>query len=233
MGQVPLGRALSKLGIASRRQTEAWIQAGGVAVDGRIIKDAAFPVVPEKARITIHGKPAERAKAQTIMIYKPRGVVVTACDEKGRKTVYDLLPPRLRHLHPVGRLDMATTGLLLMTTDTRLSNFLTDPRNRILRTYTVSVTGRIADEDIDRLRRGIRDQGQLLKAVSVFLRKVSNRESHLLLELTEGKNREIRRMFEALGSQVVSLKRVAFGKLKLGALVPGEFREVAKEEIIT
>ena len=226
MGQVPLERALSKLGIASRSQTKQWIEAGRIAVNGHIIKDPAFLVVPEKVRITIDGKPAGRAASCTIMLYKPRGIVTTRSDEKGRPTIYDLLPAHLQHLHPVGRLDMATTGLLLMTTDTQLSNFLTDPENEIPRVYAVSVAGRITDDKLKRLSQGIEDKGQLLKASSVTLRKASNKESHLIVELTEGKNREIRRMFEALGTEVTSLKRIAFGKLKLGELKQGEFWEV-------
>ena len=232
MGQVPLERALSKLGVASRRQTKQWIEAGLVAVNGRLIKDPAFLLIPETARITIDGKPVRRAASHTIMLYKPRGIVTTKSDEKGRRTVYDLLPAYYQHLHPVGRLDMASCGLLLMTTDTQLSNFLTDPDNKIPRIYAISVAGRITDEQVKRLSEGIQDKGQLLKASTITLRKVSNKESHLVVELTEGKNREIRRMFEALDSEVTVLKRVAFGKLKLGALAPGEFREVTSKEIL-
>ena len=232
MGQVPLERALSKLGIASRSQTKQWIEAGLLAVNGHVIKDPAFQVVPEKVRITINGQPVTRAAACTIMLYKPKGIVTTRADEKGRKTIYDLLPDHLRHLHPVGRLDMASCGLLLMTTDTQLSNFLTDPDNGIPRIYTVSVAGRITDDDIKRLSQGIRDKGQLLKGSAVTLRKVSNKESHLIVELTEGKNREIRRMFETLGSEVISLKRISFGKLTLGNLAPGQIREVNTKEIL-
>lgn len=231
MGQVVLMRALSKLGIASRSQTKQWIKAGRITVDGRIIKDPLFLVVPEKAKLAIDGKEVKRAVSCTLMLYKPRGVVTTRSDEKDRKTVYDLLPARWQHLHPVGRLDMATTGLLLMTTDTQLSNFLTDPDNEIPRTYAVSVKGKITDEHIKLISEGVEDKGEILKATQVTLRKVSHKESHLIIELCEGKNREIRRMFEALGSQVTALKRIAFGKLKLGALTPGQFREVNVKEI--
>ena len=233
MGQVPLERALSKLGIMSRSQTRKCIEDGRIAVNGRIVKDPLFLVVPEKTRITVDGKPAVHAATLTIMLYKPRGVVTTRSDEKGRKTIYSLLPSHLQHLHPVGRLDMASTGLLLMTTDTRLSDLLTDPHNAIPRIYAVSVTGRITEEQVETLSRGIQDKGQLLKSSSITLRKASNKESHLIIELCEGKNREIRRMFEAVGSQVTSLKRIAFGKLKLGDLGPGQFLEVAKEEILS
>ncbi|MDE1921543.1 MAG: rRNA pseudouridine synthase [Candidatus Omnitrophica bacterium] len=232
MGQVPLERALSKLGIMSRTQTRKLIEAGRLKVNGRAIKDPAFAVVPEKAQITIDDKPAARARACTIMLYKPKGALTTRSDEKGRKTVYDLLPAHLQHLHPVGRLDMATTGLLLMTTDTRLSDFLTDPRNAIARIYAVTIKGKISDDDVKRLSQGVMDKGELLKAVRIAVRKASNKETHLIVELCEGKNREIRRMIEAVGSEVTALKRISFGKLKLGALEPGEWREIAEEEFL-
>jgi len=232
MGQVPLERALSKLGKMSRSQTKRCVEEGRLAVNGRIIKDPKFLLIPETARITIDGKPVKRAVLCTIMLYKPRGIVTTSSDEKGRRTVYDLLPPQLQHLHPVGRLDMASTGLLLMTTDTQLSNFLTDPDNAIPRIYAVSVAGRITDDKIKLLSEGIQDREEFLKASTITLRKASNKESHLIVELAEGKNREIRRMFEALGSEVTALKRISFGKLKLGTLKPGEFREVHSKEIL-
>ncbi len=230
MGQVPLERALSKLGKMSRSQTKRLVEEGRIAVNGQLIKDPAFLLVPETSCITIDGKHVTRAISCTIMLYKPRGIVTTKRDEKGRRTVYDLLPAYLQHLHPVGRLDMASCGLLLMTTDTQLSNFLTDPDNEIPRIYAVSVAGRITDEEIKRLSEGIQDKGQLLKASLITLRKASNKESHLIVRLTEGKNREIRRMFEARGSEVTVLKRIAFGKLKLGTLKPGEFREISPAE---
>jgi 23S rRNA pseudouridine2605 synthase len=126
---------------------------------------------------------------------------------------------------------MATTGLLLMTTDTQLSNFLTDPSNSIPRIYVVSVKGLMTEDEIKKLTKGIEDKGEILKASSITLRKASNKESHLIVELTEGKNREIRRMFEALGTEVIALKRIAFGKLKLGTLDPGQFREINVKEL--
>jgi len=231
MGQVPLERALSKLGVASRSQTIKWIAAGLIAVDGRVIKDKNFLVVPEKAKITVQGKRVAKASNRTVILYKPKGVVTTKSDEKHRKTVYDLLPEDLKHLHPVGRLDMATTGLLIMTTDTQLSNHLTDPGNVVPRVYAVTVKGKITDEDVQQILAGIEDNGELLKPNKVDLRKVSNKESHLMLELCEGKNREIRRIFEALGTEVTALKRISFGKVTLGTLSPGEFKQIEINQI--
>ena len=232
MGQVFLERALSKLGVMSRSATRRCIEEGRISVNGRVIKNPAYLVTPETAHITIDGRLAAKKDSCTIILNKPKGIVTTKSDEKGRRTVFDLLPDHLKHLHPVGRLDMATTGLLIMTTDTQFSNFLTDPGNQIPRIYTVSVTGLITDADLKRLSEGIMDKGELLKPRSITLRKASQKESHLTIELTEGKNREIRRMFEALGSEVTALKRIAFGNLKLGSLEPGLYREITVGAII-
>jgi 23S rRNA pseudouridine2605 synthase len=141
------------------------------------------------------------------------------------------LPDELQSLHPVGRLDMATTGLLLLTNDTSFSAYLTDPVNAIRRTYMVSVKGKVTDEEVHQLRRGIWDREEFLKPLTLTLRKSSNKESHLIVELAEGKNREIRRMFEFIGHEVTQLKRVAFGSLTLGDMQPGQFRYLTSEEI--
>ncbi|HBB67607.1 MAG TPA: pseudouridine synthase [Elusimicrobia bacterium] len=230
-GKVPLERALSKLGVASRSQTKDWVLKGRLQVNGRTVRDTQFMVSPEKDRFTVDGKPMQKDSWQAILLNKPKGVVTTASDEKGRRTVFDLLPTELRALHPVGRLDMATTGLLILTNDTRLSSYLTDPANAVLRTYTVTVAGEVTEAELGTAAAGIMDEGELLKPAKLTLRKASGRESHLTVELTEGKNREIRRLFAALGHEVTALKRVSFGPLQLGALEPGQFRRLTKEEL--
>ena len=126
---------------------------------------------------------------------------------------------------------MATTGLLILTNDTQLSAWLTDPANAVPRTYIVTVTGEFTAEKVGQALAGVMDEGELLKPAGVVLRKASRRESHLTVELTEGKNRELRRLFKALGHEVTHLKRVAFGPLQLGVLQPGQFRRLTREEI--
>ncbi|HAN03717.1 MAG TPA: pseudouridine synthase [Elusimicrobia bacterium] len=229
-GKVPLERALSKLGIASRSQTRDWAVAGRLKVNGRTVTDPQFPVTPETDRFAVDGQALARDPWTTIILNKPASVVTTRSDEKGRKTVFDLLPPELRNLHPVGRLDMATTGLLILTNDTRLSAWLTDPASAIVRVYSVTVKGLVTPEELARAAAGVMDEGELLKPSRLTLRKGSGRETHLMVELTEGKNREIRRLFAAIGHEVSALKRVSFGTLSLGDLAPGEYRRLSREE---
>jgi pseudouridine synthase len=228
---VPLNRALSKLGILSRAQATAAIRAGRVAVDGRRVTDPARLVVPERAQITVDDAAAPRAVWRTILFHKPRGTVTTRRDPEGRKTIYDTIGEAATHLVPVGRLDLATSGLLLLTTDTQLANWITDPDNAVPRVYAVTVRGRVHDDEIDRLRRGVRSRGEPLAAHSVTLRKSAARETHLLVELREGKNREVRRLFEAIGHEVSRLKRVQLGGLELGSVKPGEWRELSRAEL--
>ena len=207
------------------------MREGRLQVNGRTVRDPLFQVSPEKDRLTVDGKLMRKDEWLTIMLNKPGSVVTTASDEKGRRTVFDLLPPEFRTLHPVGRLDMASTGLLILTNDTRLSARLTDPANAVLRTYIVTVAGEFTAENVGRVLAGVMDAGELLKPAGVTLRKASRRESHLTVELTEGKNRELRRLFKALGHEVIQLKRVAFGPLQLGGLLPGQFRRLTREEV--
>jgi 23S rRNA pseudouridine2605 synthase len=230
-GHVPLERALSKLGIASRTQARELILAGKVKVNGVVRKIPLFSVFPERAKIEVDGKSVTRAKPATYLLHKPRSVVTTRSDEKGRATVFSLLREKDLHLNAVGRLDFATSGLLLLTNDTRFSDWLTDPKNEIPRVYVITVRGEVTEEKLRRLRAGIQSDGETLSANEIQLRKASGKESHLTVELREGKNREIRRMFLAVGHEVIRLKRVSYGKLELGELQPGEYRELSMEEL--
>ena len=226
-GTVRLDRALSKLGLASRAEAKRLIADGRVRVRGRIVRDGSRLVTPEHGGISIDSAVATARPWRTIAFHKPRGVVTTRRDPEGRPTVFDLLGNEGQTLVAVGRLDMASTGLLLLTTDTQLANDLTDPENAVARRYVVSVRGSLRDEDAKRMVCGIDE----LRAATVHVRKRSARETHLIVELVEGKNREIRRMLEALGHSVTKLMRVAFGRIELGSLQPGEWREVAREEV--
>ncbi|HAR41548.1 MAG TPA: pseudouridine synthase [Bdellovibrionales bacterium] len=229
--QVPLERALSKLGFASRTQARELIQAGKVEVNGAIRRSPLYPVNPERAKIEIAGTSLKPAESRYFLLNKPRGLITTRSDEKGRPTVFSLFPDLKFHLSAVGRLDQATSGLLLFTNDTGLAAWLTDPASEIPRIYLVSVRGKVTEEEIDKLREGFLDGKEFLIADEVTIRKASGRESHLTVTLSEGKNREIRRLFKALGHEVTRLKRVAYGPLELGELAPGTYRELTLAEI--
>jgi len=228
---VPLSRALSKLGLLSRSQAVEWIRERRVAVDGAIVRDPRRLVVPERVGLALDGVPAERPGWRAILFNKPRSIVVTRSDPEGRRTVYDELKEIAEGLAAVGRLDYASTGLLVLTNDTQLAAWLTDPANRVRRVYLVTVRGALTDEDTRRLKTGIEVQGVRLSAASIAIRKQSARETHLTIELVEGKNREIRRLLAAQGHEVTHLRRVAFGGLELGDLAPGAWRALTIEEI--
>lgn len=226
-GHVALQRALSKLGLASRREGQRFVREGLVSVNGRPQTDPLAPVHPQRDRIELAGRAAPSRAWRTLAFHKPRGTVTTRRDPEGRTTVFDVLGEAAKGLIAVGRLDLATAGLLLLTTDSQLAERLTNPRNAIVRRYVVTARGEVSDDDCARLQLGIGG----LRASSVTVRKRSRRETHLIVELTEGRNREIRRLFDAIGRPVTKLLRVAFGPIALGALQPGEWRELTRDEL--
>lgn len=226
-GRVRLDRALSKLGVASRAEARALIASGAVTVAGRVVIDPARLVIPDRSVIAVAGARARRASWRTIALHKTRGTITTRRDPQGRPTVFDALGSIADGMVAVGRLDMASTGLLLLTTDTQLAAQLTDPGAAIVRRYIVTARGRVSDDEVAQMTAGIGD----LAAYDVRVLKRSNRETHLAIELTEGKNREIRRLLAATGHDVSRLLRVAFGGIELGQLKPGEWREVTRDEI--
>lgn len=230
-GEVTLERALSKLGLASRSEARRWIEAGRVQIDGAPCRDPERAVVPERADIRVGGLPVERAAFRCLMLHKPRGYVTTRSDPAGRPTVFDLVAEAEVHLVAVGRLDLATSGLLLLTNDTRLADVLTDPENAIPRVYLVSVRGRWEERKSLLVKGGVVEASEVLSAAEVVARKVSGRESHLVVTLVEGRNREVRRLMKAAGHEVLRLRRVAFGALELGSLAPRRWREVPFTEL--
>lgn len=229
-GEVSLARALSKLGAASRSEARRLIAAGEVAVGGVAVVDPEAAVRPEAVEIRVRGRPLARPPFRMLMLHKPRGVVTTRRDPAGRPTVFELLPEGERGLVCVGRLDFATSGLLLLTSSTRLADWLTSPVNAVSRVYLATVRGRWGDAEGALAKAGVDVDGERLRAVEVVGRKVSGRESHLVVTLAEGKNREVRRLLAALGHEVTKLKRVAFGGLELGDLAPGAWRVVPAPE---
>jgi 23S rRNA pseudouridine2605 synthase len=227
-----LERALSKLGVASRSEARALILAGRVTVDGRKAIDPARRVTPERITIAIDGAaPTRGTEAVAVLLHKPRGYLATRSDPQGRKTVYDLLADLPERVIPVGRLDLATSGLLILTNDTRFANWLTDPATALPRVYLVTVEGRVAAATIAHLERGVMVDGEYLAAASAAVRKASGKESHLTITLTEGRNREIRRLLDAVDHPVTRLRRVQFGGVQLGDLEPGTWRYLSAAEL--
>ncbi|MFH1263883.1 MAG: pseudouridine synthase [Pseudomonadota bacterium] len=231
VGEVALERALSKLGLASRSQARKLIEQGRVRVGGKVVNDPWSAVRPETSRIEIDRQVRKVANKVVYLLHKPRGTVTTARDPEGRPTVFDCLADIEERLHAVGRLDFATSGLLLLTNDTQLSAYLADPASGIVRTYLVTVRGEVTSDTLQAWIEGLRLQDDHLTAKSVRIRKTSRRETHLVMELTEGKNREVRRLCKMAGHEVTRLRRVAFGGLGLGDLPPGAFRKLSEEEI--
>ncbi|MCX7936659.1 MAG: pseudouridine synthase [Bacteroidota bacterium] len=229
---VSLARALSKLGYCSRTNAAALIRAGRVTVDGVVIRNPFYRLSLRKATIAVDGQRIEpRCTHLYLMLNKPRGYVVSHRDERGRQTIYDLIElASQHHLVPVGRLDKASEGLLLLTTDTAWADKLTRPDSHIPKVYHVHIRGKLRPEDRDRLLTGIADRGELLRAAEVEVLREGPRNQWLCIVLTEGKNRQIRRMLCALGYSIQQLVRVQFGMLELGSLPKGTWRLLTPEE---
>ncbi|MDO9117961.1 MAG: pseudouridine synthase [Nitrospira sp.] len=228
--RVTLDRLFSKLGLASRTVAQEWIRAGRVRINDRVVRTAKTWVAWPGDCVSLDEQPIQPSTPRFVLFHKPKSVVTTRQDEKGRTTIFDVLPEELQTLHAVGRLDQATSGLLLLTNDTTLSSFLTDPANRVTRRYLVTVRGEVTEETRQDSLTGLTDEGELLHCEAVTVQKRSGRESHLDVTLTEGKNREIRRLFKALGHEVIRLRRIQFGPFEIGDLPPGAWREIPIED---
>lgn len=227
-----MARALSKLGHCSRSQAVELIRAGRVRLNGSLRRDPETPVGFELDRIEVDGQPIEARQKIYLMMNKPRGLVTTASDEKGRETVYSLLrDASLPWVSPVGRLDKASEGLLLLTNDSEWGARIAAPKTHLEKTYHVQI-GSVADEKVARLMvSGIKSNGgEMLCAVRVRVLRSGEKNCWLEIVLDEGKNRQIRRMLDGLGVEVLRLVRVAIGPLELGKLAKGAFRPLTGEE---
>lgn len=213
--RVQLHRAISKLGWGSRTQAWGWIRAGLVCVDGVAVTDPLTWVDLDRQRVTRRGEDAPTGPAVVLALHKPRGVVTTRSDERGRRTVYDL-PPDLPWVFPAGRLDADSEGLLILTNDSTLAERLTEPEHRVRKTYRVTVSGLPSEETLARLRDGVDLPDARTRPAEVTILRRRSSTVVLAMVLTEGRNRQVRRMCAAVGHRVRRLVRVAIGSLPLG-----------------
>ena len=226
-----LNKFLAECGVCSRRKADEIIAQGRVTVNRKTVSEMGFDVDEKKDVVYLDGKKiVPVTHYEYIMFNKPKGCVTTVSDEKGRKTVYDFIG-REKRLVPVGRLDYDSEGLLLFTNDGELTHKLTHPSNEISKTYVVKIEGDIQESDLAALRKGVTVDGVKYSLCKVKLLGEENGLSRLEVVIFEGKNREIRKMFAAVEKNVVFLKRVAVGELRLGGLSRGAFRELNEFEV--
>jgi 23S rRNA pseudouridine2605 synthase len=226
-----LNKAVAAAGIVSRRDADELIKAGKVSVNGAIVTNLATVVTPGKDLIQVEGKTAHSKKKTYVALYKPKGVITSCEDEKNRKCVLDLLPPELKHLKPVGRLDRDSAGLLIMTNDGELAYALTHPSQEVTKTYIVTTSGSLTAQNVQHLSRGIHLSDGLTRPAKVRILTSGPKQSTFEIVIREGRNRQIRRMCSQLGLPVVRLLRVAIGGLQLKGLKPGTWRLLSNAEI--
>jgi 23S rRNA pseudouridine2605 synthase len=229
---ITLDRVLSRYGLASRTAARQAIKAGRLKVNGRVIRDPNYWVKPGRDAVQLDGQRLKAAHRVYRVFYKPKGVITSRGDAAGRKTVYDYLGEDTPWLFPVGRLDKDTSGLLLVTNDTKFGDFVSNPNSHVLKSYVVKANGLIGDGIIDQLNKGVEmKRGDRAQPVSV--RRMEDRRKYTWLEvvLAEGKNREVRRMIEAVGFKVLKLVRTRIGPLSLEGLQVGQWRDLSSAEL--
>ena len=222
---------LSKAGIGSRVEARSWIHAGRVKVNGTLIRNPDHWVDMKSDRVQFDGKPLTARERIYLLLYKPAGYLTTYKDPQGRATVYDLIADVGTFLSPVGRLDLDTSGLLLMTNDNQFAERVTNPQSHVPKTYLVKASILLSDVQLDRLRDGVElADGPTRPAVVTRVRD-SAKYTHFEITLTEGRNRQVRRMVEALGARVLKLVRVRVGRIGIGKLPIGKWRLLTRSEV--
>lgn len=230
--QTRLQRILASAGVASRRQAEALILAGRVQVNGEVVRTLGTKADPDQDDIRLDGQPVKPLRAKVVvLLHKPALVMTTKADPQRRRTVMDLLPPALQHLNPVGRLDFETSGLLLLTNDGELAQALTHPRHGVPKVYHALVSGEPSPDALRLLAQGIQLEEGLTAPAKVHRLKAQGKDTWVAITLMQGWNRQVRRMCETIGHPVRQLKRVGLGPLTLGALAPGEYRELGDSDM--
>jgi len=226
-----LQKFLAEAGVASRRASEQVILAGRVEVNGQVIRQLGTKIDPLHDRVTVDGRLVRVKRKHYVALNKPHGCVCSRKDEFDRPTIYELMPDEWGNLYSVGRLDYDTEGLIFLTNDGEFALRLTHPRYEVRKKYLATVDGRVEPEILERFIRGVFYEGEKLKAQKARLVTSSKSQSVVELDLTEGKNREVRRLFESQGKTVKRLQRVQIGKIRLGELKPGKWRTLTEPEI--
>jgi 23S rRNA pseudouridine2605 synthase len=226
-----LERVLSKAGAGSRVDARDWIRAGRVKVNGQVVRDPDQWIDMKRDRVRLDGKPLQARERVYLLLYKPTGYLTTYRDPKGRPTVYDLIADLGTFVSPVGRLDLDTSGLLLMTNDNQLAERVTNPASHVPKTYLVKSSIRLTDEQLQQLRDGIELSDGLTRPARVRRVRDSEKYTHLEITLTEGRNRQVRRMIEALGATVLKLVRVKIGPIPIAGLQIGKWRSLTPGEV--
>ena len=227
-----LQKVIAEAGIASRRKAEKMISEGRVTVDGNIVTKLGTKV-DTFSNITVDGEPIERESLHTYLFYKPRGVVSTANDDKGRKTVVDYFKNLPYRLYPIGRLDYDTSGLLLMTNDGELANLLMHPRNNVAKVYVAKISGILTLDEISQLKHGVKIDRHRCAPAKVKIIRSDRKKNNQIVQLTihEGQYHQVKRMFKAVHHQVKKLAREKYAFLTLDSLISGTYRELSREEV--
>ena len=225
-----LNKYIASSGLCSRRKADELIESGVVQVNGKKVTELGYSV-QNKDKVFVNGKIIHPVKHEYYRFYKPAGYITTSDDEKGRKTIYDLLPENLHHLKPVGRLDRESTGLIILTNDGDLINDLTHPSVKVPKLYRVAINGKITQNDIDKMYKGIEIEPNKMAYAQVDVLEIDNTHTVMEILLYQGLNRQIRRMFEYLGFEVVSLKRIQHAIFNLDGLKRGELQPIKPRQI--
>ena len=228
-----LERVISKAGLGSRTEARKWIAAGRVRVNGKGVRDPDAWVDLERDRVELDGKPLRRETRVYLLLYKPTGYITTHRDPQGRPTIYELLPDEDRYLFSAGRLDLDTSGLLILTNDAQFAERMTNPEYHVPKTYLVKASRHFTDDDLDRLRNGIELRDGPTRPAQVTRIREAGGKTVFEITITEGRNRQVRRMVEALEAKVLKLVRVAIGPIRIGDLPIGKVRELTPDEVRT
>ena len=226
-----LQKVMAHAGVASRRKSEEIIAAGRVKVNGKKVTEMGIKVDPQKDIIEVDGKEISKEKKVYYKLYKPTGYVTTVEDPQGRNTVLDLLNDTNQRIYPVGRLDMDSSGLLILTNDGDLTYKITHPSHEFEKEYEVVVNGKLNSDNLNLFKQGIKLKEGKTSPARIYKINEDSKNTTYKVIIHEGMNRQIRRMFDKLGFNVVSLKRVRIGNITLGSLRPAEYKQISKEDL--